>query len=221
MITASHNVPEDNGVKLIDPMVCTILLMYDWGLADRCVQGEMLEESWEAHAATLANAATDEDVLAIYSHLIVSLKINPSVPARVIFARDTRESGPALVTSLVDALTAVGADFTDHGLLTTPQLHYFVRCINTQKPPHTEAYGVATEQGYYEKIGNAYKKLMQGKPKQGTVTVDCANGIGAPKLKSLADFIGKDALDIKIINDSVDVYSKLNYQVCLGLRNSN
>lgn len=22
MITASHNVPEDNGVKLVDPMVC-------------------------------------------------------------------------------------------------------------------------------------------------------------------------------------------------------
>lgn len=181
----------------------------------------MLEESWEAHAATLANAANDEDVLAIYSQLIVSLKINPSVPARVIFARDTRESGPALVTSLVDALTAVGVEFTDCGLLTTPQLHYFVRCINTQNPPHTEAYGVATEKGYYEKIGKAYTKLMQGKPKQGTVTIDCANGIGAPKLRALADFIGNDYLDIKIINDSVDVYSKLNYQVCLDLRNSN
>lgn len=181
----------------------------------------MLEESWEAHAATLANAATDEEVLAVYIHLLSTLKINVSVPARVIFARDTRESGPPLVTSLVDALNAVGAEFTDLGLLTTPQLHYFVRCINTQNPPHTEAYGVATEQGYYEKIGNAYKKLMQGKPRQGVVTVDCANGIGAPKLKALADFIGKDTLDIKIINDSVEVFSKLNYQVCLDFTNPN
>lgn len=33
MITASHNVPEDNGVKLIDPMVCPVPLTYDWGFS--------------------------------------------------------------------------------------------------------------------------------------------------------------------------------------------
>lgn len=37
MITASHNLEPDNGVKLVDP------------------DGEMLEEEWEAHATKLAN----------------------------------------------------------------------------------------------------------------------------------------------------------------------
>ncbi|KAH0608504.1 uncharacterized protein H6S33_001638 [Morchella sextelata] len=194
MITASHNVPEDNGVKLVDPM------------------GEMLDERWEAHAATLANASSDEDLVAKYEGLITELKINTSVQANVIFAKDTRESGPALVAALTDALNSVGANFTDYGLLTTPQLHYLVRCINTQNLPDTKPYGEPTEEGYYTKIGAAYRKLMQGKPRQGQVTVDCANGVGAPKLKALAEAIGKDIFDVKVINDAIDVPSKLNSQ---------
>ena len=38
MITASHNPPPDNGVKLVDPA------------------GEMLEAAWESIATTIANA---------------------------------------------------------------------------------------------------------------------------------------------------------------------
>jgi phosphoacetylglucosamine mutase len=196
MITASHNVPEDNGVKLVDPM------------------GEMLEASWEAHATSLANAQNDHELIARYEHLISSLKINASTPAHVILAKDTRESGPALVTALTDALTSVGAKYDDYGILTTPQLHYLVRCLNTQHPPHSEPYGVPTEEGYYKKIGGAYAKLLQGKPRPGPITVDCANGVGAPKLRALAEYIGKDTgiLDVKIVNDLVDQPSKLNYQ---------
>ena len=41
MITASHNPECDNGVKLVDPM------------------GEMLAQSWEAHATRLANARSE------------------------------------------------------------------------------------------------------------------------------------------------------------------
>jgi phosphoacetylglucosamine mutase len=181
----------------------------------------MLDERWEAHAATLANASSDEDLVAKYEGLITELKINTSVQANVIFAKDTRESGPALVAALTDALNAVGANFTDYGLLTTPQLHYLVRCINTQNLPDTKPYGEPTEEGYYTKIGAAYRKLMQGKPRHGQVTVDCANGVGAPKLKALAEAIGKDIFDVKVINDAIDVPSKLNSQVCSCSRINN
>ena len=40
------------------------------------------------------------------------------------------------------------------GLLTTPQLHYIVRCINTNA-----AYGEPTEEGYYKKLSSAFIKL--------------------------------------------------------------
>lgn len=170
----------------------------------------MLEQSWEVYATTLANAPTDDDLVAEYNALVEQLNISPDAPANVIFARDTRESGPALVESLKAALEAVGTKVTDEGVLSTPQLHYLVRCINTQD---FEPYGVPTEQGYYEKIGSAYKKLMEGLPSSGQVTVDCANGVGAIALRNLADFIGTEALDLQIINGLVDDPSKLNFQV--------
>lgn len=192
MITASHNPPEDNGVKLVDPM------------------GEMLEGAWEAHATTLANATSDEQLFEEYNTLVSQLKINTDIKAKVIVARDTRESGPHLVQALLDALTAVDAGFVDHGILTTPQLHYLVRCINTHGA--RDQYGEPTEEGYYHKLANAYKQLMQGVPKLGEVTVDCANGVGAPKLRRLAEAIGKNLFECKVINDLVDEPVRLNYQ---------
>ena len=40
--------------------------------------------------------------------------------------------------------------------MTTPQLHYMVKCINTGG-----AYGDATEIGYYEKLASAFEALMK------------------------------------------------------------
>ncbi|EWM26015.1 phosphoacetylglucosamine mutase [Nannochloropsis gaditana] len=52
MVTASHNAVEDNGVKMIDPA------------------GSMLAIEWEGHAATLANARTEEELKAILIALL-------------------------------------------------------------------------------------------------------------------------------------------------------
>lgn len=135
-------------------------------------------------------------------------------PAKVAFARDTRASGPYLVTALKAALDAVKVEYTDYGLMTTPQLHYVVRCLNTMNSPY--AFGEPTEKGYYEKMANAFKTIMHGRTIQGPVTVDCANGVGGPKLKELLKYLPnakEGGIDIKVVNDDVLKPEALNFDV--------
>ena len=184
MITASHNPPADNGVKMVDPM------------------GDMLEQSWEKHATALANASTDEMLATAYQSLVTELNVNLNNKARVVFARDTRTSGSRLVAALVAGLDAVGAEHTDFKLQTTPQLHYVTRCINTKGSPLD--YGEPTEEGYYKKLGEAFVQAMRGAKPAGPIYVDCANGIGGPKLYQMLKHLpsaDKGGLDVKIAND--------------------
>jgi hypothetical protein len=135
-------------------------------------------------------------------------------PAKVVFARDTRASGPYLITALKAALDAVKVDYTDYGILTTPQLHYIVRCINTMNSPY--AFGVPTEQGYYDKMSKAFKTIMHGRTIHGPITVDCANGVGGPKLKELLKYLPNakaGGVDIKVVNDDVVRPEALNFEV--------
>ncbi|KAG7009565.1 phosphoacetylglucosamine mutase [Physcia stellaris] len=194
MITASHNPPNDNGVKLVDPM------------------GEMLEASWETHATTLANAIDDQALVKAYQTLTDELRIKPEAKSRVVYARDTRASGPHLVAALVEALNATGTDSTDYKILTTPQLHYLTRCINTKGSLYE--YGEPTEQGYCEKLAAAFKTAIQGGKFQGPVTVDCANGVGGPKLRELIKHLpspSEGGVEIRVVNDDVVDPEKLNY----------
>ena len=130
---------QDNGVKLVDPA------------------GEMLHASWEAHATSLANAASDSALLAALDSIVQQHSINLATPAKVVYGHDTRPSCPTLVAALEDGLTALGAKQLSAGLVTTPQLHYLVRCYNTAGTP--DAYGEPTEPGYYHKLAAAYTSL--------------------------------------------------------------
>ena len=180
MITASHNPPIDNGVKLIDP------------------QGEMLESSWEVYATEFANAKNEAELKKTIDTVVESLKIDLTKPAKVVYARDSRDSGPMLVSALVDGLSFYNSTTTatDYGLLTTPQLHYIVKCLNTDGE-----YGTPTEQGYYEKLSSAYKKILSAYPNSNySITIDTANGVGGPKLHDLAKYLG-DLVRIKVVND--------------------
>ena len=136
-------------------------------------------------------------------------------PAKVVFGRDTRASGPHLVKALKAALDVLGVEYTDYGLLTTPQLHYIVRCLNTAGTDF--AYGEPTEKGYYEKMAKAFSQVMHGRTITGEVTVDCANGVGGPKLHELIKHLPKSnegGVQIKVVNDDVVRPESLNYEVC-------
>lgn len=131
---------QDNGVKLVDP------------------RGEMLESAWETHATALANAPTSQDFINLLHELIRTTKIDVSKPSRVVYARDTRPSGPELVAAFEAGLKCMGAEGRDEGVKTTPELHYFVRCINTKGTKGE--YGEDSEDGYMRKLSEAFKKLV-------------------------------------------------------------
>ncbi|KAK7108953.1 phosphoacetylglucosamine mutase-like isoform X2 [Littorina saxatilis] len=189
MITASHNPEEDNGVKLIDTF------------------GEMMPPVWEKYATELANT-TDPGIPASLKSIIDAEKIDTSVPGNVFVAKDTRASSPSLAQAVQDGVAAIGGKSKDYGLLTTPQLHFMVCCTNTQG-----AYGIATEEGYYDKLTTAFKKLQTDSETKGSYSrqlyVDAANGVGAPKVKLLQGRLG-DLLQLHITNDGSQ--GKLNHR---------
>ncbi len=59
----------------------------------------MLEASWEGLATQLANS-TASTLPAVLEGIISQHQIDVTAPSKVIFARDTRPSGPTLVAAL-------------------------------------------------------------------------------------------------------------------------
>jgi phosphoacetylglucosamine mutase len=173
-----------------------------------------VQASWEKYATILANISADEAFADGYCRLADDLKIKPDAKARVIFARDTRASGPRLVSALLEGLKCVQTEYTDFKILTTPQLHYLTRSLNTVGTQFE--YGDPTERGYYEKIAASLEAAMRGRKFSGSVTVDCANGVGGPKLKELIKHLPQPSdggLEIKVVNDDIFKPERLNYQV--------
>lgn len=188
MITASHNPPQDNGVKVVDPL------------------GNMLESSWEKHATTLANASHEQLVDKI-EELVALLGIDLETPALVVIARDSRESSPRLSKATIDGITSVNnTSFEDYGLFTTPQLHYITR---TKNDP---AFGECLEEGYYSKMSHAFKQIhKKGLGKKIAITIDSANGVGAPKARELFSKYLQDEVSYELVNNDYDQADRLNF----------
>lgn len=118
----------------------------------------MLESDWEGYATLFVNARTTDELMKEIKKVTDLLHINMEAPARVVYGRDTRPSSESLTTCLEEGFVAMGADGRNVGVVTTPILHYFVRCINTKGS--MEEYGVDSEEGYYTKMGTSFKSLM-------------------------------------------------------------
>ncbi|KAJ7783739.1 phosphoacetylglucosamine mutase [Mycena maculata] len=189
MVTASHNPEQDNGVKLVDP------------------RGEMLDTSWEIYATALSNAQTTDDFILELDKFVQTAKIDLSKPARVVYARDTRPSGASLVAALEDGIKSIGAEGRNAGVTTTPILHYLVRAINTKGTK--ESYGDDSEDGYFLKLSNAYKKLVSARQTPQPLMIDCANGVGAPIAAKLAEYLG-GSLPLVLENASITTPGALN-----------
>jgi phosphoacetylglucosamine mutase len=168
MVTASHNPEQDNGVKMVEPM------------------GEMLPIDWEGRAARLANAtdaAFKDEIVALCEEVGADL----TVRAEVIVGRDTRASSSRLCMAVCDGVSAMSPAFCRSlGLVTTPQLHYTLRCTETNG-----GYGTPSTVGYSEKLLAAFEKLASQRATSDCaryspeVTVDCANGVGGVAMASL------------------------------------
>jgi len=178
MITASHNPGPDNGIKLVDP------------------KGEMLEAAWESVATKLANCK-DADIPSQLDEIVKQFNI-PEGDSLVVVGRDTRVSSPALSTACLAGIAAAGGRAQDIGVVTTPQLHYMVVCINTKG-----GYGEASLPGYYDKITQAFKKFMSLVADKGSyrnkVVYDGANGVGAPSMSQFKERL-EGVLEVEMVN---------------------
>ncbi|XP_068667447.1 phosphoacetylglucosamine mutase isoform X2 [Aristolochia californica] len=169
MITASHNQVSDNGVKIADP------------------SGGMMTQEWEPFADAIANASDPDELLKLINQFVIEKDIpfGRGQPAEVLLGRDTRPSGEALLEAAKQGVNAVGGAIAiDMGILTTPQLHWMVRCRNKGFK--------ASESDYFAQLSNAFGCLMDLRPKKiktdatdSKVIVDGANGVGGKKLAEL------------------------------------
>lgn len=183
MITASHNPAKDNGVKIVDPM------------------GEMLAAEWEKYASELVNASDEQLPTAVRALEVQVASNRSSSNALVICAMDSRESGPYLIEAVKAGAALMGVACESHGLLTTPQLHYIVRCKNDP------SFGEAREIGYYARLTDAFKALLKfGSKSEGSnyspnLVLDCANGVGGEKMRMLCRFVPEGSLRIQFRNE--------------------
>ena len=157
MVTASHNDESYNGVKVAD------------------VDGGMMAPDGEALAVELVNERN-------IPVLIERLEQSSSSGRVVHIGRDTRAHSPLLTSLLIKTIEACGLSVVDHGVVTTPQLHYCVGQANQSKPTYAP-----TVAGYMQQLSSAYHKLVTAAPvsKLPVLTVDCACGVGYPALEAL------------------------------------
>uniref|UniRef100_A0A4W4HIR6 phosphoacetylglucosamine mutase n=1 Tax=Electrophorus electricus TaxID=8005 RepID=A0A4W4HIR6_ELEEL len=164
----------------------------------------MVTPAWEGYATQLANAE-QEALCTVLKNIMETDAISMSETANVFVGRDTRPSSESLTKAVIDGVSCLGGH--NYGLVTTPQLHYMVRCRNTH-----DCYGTATLQGYYEKLSKAFieltKNALNRTDDQKRLLVDGANGIGALKLREMEAFL-KYELQVALFNDGSS--GKLNH----------
>eukprot|EP00871_Galdieria_phlegrea_P000645 jgi/Galph1/1581/GphlegSOOS_G257.1 len=128
--------------------------------------GEMLEEKWERLASELVNATNAMEII-----------------TKIHEEEKLRDLAPIL-----QAVSLMGLTCKYFGILTTPQLHQFVKNTN-------QGALEATKQCYFQQIAKGWQTLqqfswMRNDKQQGNIyrIVDCANGVGAQAMTELLKY---------------------------------
>ncbi|GFP99631.1 phosphoacetylglucosamine mutase [Phtheirospermum japonicum] len=187
MITASHNVVSDNGIKVADP------------------SGGMLTQQWEPFADAIANASDPLSLIQLLDDFVKkeNITLEGAPPVEVLLGRDTRPSGSALVEAAKQGINSiVGVTATDIGVVTTPQLHWMVRAKNKGFE--------ASENNYYDQLLTSFRCVLdyipQGKSSNNVndkLIVDGADGVGGEKLEKLKTKLSNLTIDIRNYGDGV------------------
>ncbi len=151
----------------------------------------------------------DASLSSVLEEIVSSQKIPMDASALVFVGRDTRKSSPPLAKAVLDGVNAIAkAKATDYGVVSTPMLHYFVVCHNTNGE-----YGAPSEEGYYKKLAEAFQKFRGDASSNGNyspeIFIDGANGVGADKMTALTSYLG-DSLKTTVVNDGKQPGDELN-----------
>ncbi|CEM03411.1 unnamed protein product [Vitrella brassicaformis CCMP3155] len=201
MVTASHNVEPDNGIKLVDPT------------------GGMLEQSMEPILTEFVNA---DDAVQGLRRLLEKIEAQPGVAngggGRVVVGQDTRQSSERLVKAVKDGAQLMGVEsIVDLGEVTTPQLHFIVQQCNAAG---AEGRRIG-ESVYFEHFGGAFARFWSllppspsPAPAPSSLYVDAANGVGALKIAPLGEHLSAtlspSPLSLSLLNDGTQPTDQLN-----------
>ena len=189
-VTASHNPPRDNGVKLIDP------------------SGHVLDQTWEPRADELARAEDGDGELEALTRALFEKALEDSSAASssssssdrpvVWIAHDSRPSSPGLAAAAKAGAEAGGAAAEVLGEMSTPQLHWLVAAANAGKPH--------TLEDYYEELSRGHAELVAGtepltkEEGERFLFVDAAAGVGGGAASRLARECERAGLLLRVAN---------------------
>jgi phosphoacetylglucosamine mutase len=198
MVTASHNGPEDNGVKMVEP------------------DGSMLDPTWENLADNAINAKSTNELRLILEG--IPLVASASPVGRVFIAYDTRSSSERLVQCVIRGCDSVNAHIENYGLVSTPVLHHIVRHCNgfghNITMASVEGYSRMLKEGIVESLGPDSSVANRG-----ALVIDVAGGVGCQVLSrvlsgenNLANLLRRKLgiSEIQIANESTNPHVELN-----------
>ena len=169
MFTASHNPVNDNGIKMIGP------------------DGLMAPSEWESLAELIVNSTSFDG----------AIPFDSNQKGTVIIGRDTRPSGPQLISEFKGELARhyPNIRLLDLDLVTTPQLHFVVKQYN--QIGDIEAASSNYFRLHEHLVGGL---LVNAGNDHGKIMIDCANGVGAVTMRKLIDLNPKLGNIFQLVN---------------------